>query len=139
LYPDSDAAAAKLYSKLRIVSDKFKVYRRSRMPAELNYTGDPRIGDPVVVPTGPYAIRVHPPSDAARDHPPNKGMHGYDPGTMLEMHAIFYAEGPDIHRGVRLKPFENVNLYPFVAELLGLDAPATDGNASLLEPVLLSH
>ena len=139
MYPKSDADAAKLYAKLRIVSDKFKVYRRSRVPAELNYSGDSRVGDPVVVPTGPYAIRVHGPADATRIHPPNKGAHGYDPRTMLEMHAIFYAEGPDIRRGVRLKPFENVNVYPFLAEILGLDAPATDGNASLLEPVLISH
>lgn len=139
MYPESDADAAKLYAKLRIVSDKFKVYRRSKMPAELNYMSDPRIGDPVVVPTGPYAIRVHAPTDPARNRPPNKGMHGYDPGTMPEMRAIFYAEGPDIRKGVRLKPFENVNVYPFLAEILGLDAPATDGNVSLLEPVLARH
>jgi alkaline phosphatase D len=139
MYPASDADAAKLYAKLRIQSDKFKVYRRSRMPAELNYTGDPRIGDPVVVPTGPYAIRVHAPSDAARDRPPNKGMHGYDPRIVPEMRAIFYAEGPDIRKGVRLKPFENVNVYPFLTEILALDPPPIDGNASVLEPVLTSH
>jgi alkaline phosphatase D len=109
------------------------------MPAELNYATDPRIGDPVIVPTGPYAIRIHGPADAARNRPPNKGMHGYDPRTMPEMRAIFYAEGPDIRKGVRLKPFENVNVYPFLAEILGLDAPATDGNASVLEPVLAAH
>jgi predicted AlkP superfamily pyrophosphatase or phosphodiesterase len=139
MYPDSDAEAAKLYAKLRIVSDKFKVYRRSRMPAELNYTADPRIGDPVIVPTGPYAIRIHTPADAAQNRPPNKGMHGLDPRTVPEMRAIFYAEGPDIRKGVRLKPFENVNVFPFLAEILGLDAPATDGNASVLEPVLAAH
>jgi predicted AlkP superfamily pyrophosphatase or phosphodiesterase len=139
MYSDSDAEAAKLYAKLRIVSDKFKVYRRSRMPAELNYTADPRIGDPVIVPTGPYAIRIHTPADAAQNRPPNKGMHGLDPRTVPEMRAIFYAEGPDIRKGVRLKPFENVNVFPFLAEILGLDAPATDGNASVLEPVLAAH
>ncbi len=139
MYPASDGDAAKLYAKLRIVSDKFKVYRRSRMPAELNYTADPRIGDPVVVPTGPYAIRVHGPTDPARNRPPNKGMHGYDPRTVPEMRAIFYAEGPDIRRGVRLKPFENVNVYPFLAEILQLDVPEIDGNASVLEPVLTLH
>jgi alkaline phosphatase D len=139
MYPASDADAAKLYAKLRIVSDKFKVYRRSRMPAELHYMGDPRIGDPVIVPTGPYAIRVHGPADPTRNRPPNKGMHGFDPRMMPEMRAIFYAEGPDIRKGVRLKPFENVNIYPFLAEILQLDAPAIDGNASVLEPVLISH
>jgi alkaline phosphatase D len=138
MYPDSEEAAAKLYAKLRVQSDKFKVYRRSRMPAELDYTGDPRIGDPVVVATGPYSIRVHGPADLAKSHPPNKGVHGYDPREMPEMHAIFYAEGPDIRKGTMLKPFENVNVYPFLAEILGLDAPATDGSASVLEPALVA-
>jgi alkaline phosphatase D len=151
MYPDSDAAAAKLYTKLRIQSDKFKVYRRSKMPKELDYTGEPRIGDPVVVATGPYSIRVHGPTEpvkndapkndapnnnAPNNNAPNKGVHGYDPHMMPEMHAIFYAEGPDIRKGVALKPFENVNVYPFLAEILGLDAPATDGSASVLEPAL---
>jgi predicted AlkP superfamily pyrophosphatase or phosphodiesterase len=136
MYPDSEQEAAKLYAKLRIVSNKFKVYRRDRMPAELNYTGEPRIGDPVVVPTGPYSIRVHGPADSARDHPPNKGVHGYDPGSVPEMRAIFYAEGPDIRKGTRLKSFENVNVYPFLAEILGLNAPAIDGSAAVLEPAL---
>jgi predicted AlkP superfamily pyrophosphatase or phosphodiesterase len=141
MYPDTDEAAAKIYAKLRIQSDKFKVYRRSKMPNELDYTGEPRIGDPVVVATGPYAIRVHGPADPAKSGPPNdnlpnKGVHGYDPRIVPEMRAIFYAEGPDIRKGVVLKPFENVNVYPFLAEILGLDAPATDGSASVLEPAL---
>jgi predicted AlkP superfamily pyrophosphatase or phosphodiesterase len=138
MYPDSEDAAAKLYAKLRIASDKFKVYRRSRMPAELNYTGEPRIGDPVIVPTGPYAIRAHGPDDPAKNHAPTKGVHGYDPHIVPEMRAIFYAEGPDIRKGVVLKPFENVGVYPFLAEILGLNAPATDGNASVLEPALVA-
>jgi predicted AlkP superfamily pyrophosphatase or phosphodiesterase len=137
MYPDSEQEAAKLYAKLRIVSNKFKVYRRDRMPAELDYTGEPRIGDPVVVPTGPYSIRVHGPADSVRDHPPNKGVHGYDPGSVPEMRAIFYAEGPDIRKGTRLKSFENVNVYPFLAEILGLNAPAIDGSAAVLEPALV--
>jgi alkaline phosphatase D len=137
MYPQSEEAAAKLYGKLRIASDKFKVYRRSRMPAELDYTGEPRIGDPVVVPTGPYSIRIHGPvGSSPTSRAPNKGVHGYDPRVMPEMRAIFYAEGPDIRQGVALKSFENVNVFPFLAEILGLDAPATDGSSAVLEPAL---
>jgi alkaline phosphatase D len=138
MYADSDQAAAKLYSKLRTVNGKFKVYRRSKMPPELNYRDDARIGDPVIVPTGPYSIRVHSPADAAGDRPPNKGVHGYDPNAMPQMRAIFYAEGPDIRPGIRLKQFENVNVYPWLAEILGLNAPETDGDAAVLDPALVA-
>ena len=40
---------------------------------------------------------------------------------MPEMKAIFLAAGPDIRRGVALEPFENVNVYPLIAKILGLD------------------
>ena len=136
LYPETDEAAAKIYSKLRIASDKFMVYRRNKMPAALNYGNEPRIGDPVIVATGPYAIRARAPADAEHGRPPNKGMHGYDARVVPQMRAIFYAEGPDIRRGVRLQPFENVNVFPFIAEILKLDAPVTDGNAAVLAPAL---
>jgi alkaline phosphatase D len=63
-------------------------------------------------------------------------VHGYDPAIVPEMRAIFYAEGPDIRKGARLKPFENVNVYPFLAEILGLNAPAIDGSAAVLDPAL---
>ncbi len=138
LYPETEEAAAKIYSKLRIASDKFMVYRRNKMPASLNYANEPRIGDPVIVPTGPYAIRARAPADAVHDHPPNKGMHGYDAHVVPQMRAIFYAEGPDIRAGVALQPFENVNVFPFIAEILKLDAPATDCSAAVLEPALVT-
>ena len=132
----SEADTEHAYHQLKSVSGDFKVYRRAKMPANFDYDQNPREGDPVIVPTGPFAIRAHAPEDPAKDYPPNKGSHGYDPREMPEMRAIFYAEGPDIRRGATVRPFENVNLYPFVAELLGLDAPASDGKLSVLAGVL---
>ena len=35
-----------------------------------------------------------------------------------------------------VKPFENVNIYPFIAEMLGLDAPPVDGTIDVLQPAL---
>jgi alkaline phosphatase D len=124
------------YQQLKSASGDFKVYRRAKVPADLDYDQNPREGDPVIVPTGPFSIRAHAPEDTARDFPPNKGAHGYDPHEMADMRAIFYAEGPDIRKGVTLRLFENVNVYPFIAQLLGLDAPATDGKLSVLEGAL---
>ena len=136
LYGDSEAATEHAYQQLKSASGDFKVYRRARVPANFDYDQSPREGDPVIIPTGPFAIRAHAPEDPAKDFPPNKGSHGYDPREMTEMRAIFYAEGPDIRKGATVRPFENVNVYPFIAELLGLDAPASDGKLSVLAGVL---
>ena len=67
---------------------------------------------------------------------PNIGNHGFDPHTMPEMKAIFYAEGPDIRHGVRLQTFENVNIFPLIVKILGLESPPVDGKLDPLAPIL---
>ena len=136
LYPNSEAAAEKAYQELKIKSDAFTVYRRKRVPAALHYDSNAREGDPVIVPNGPYAIRAHPP---AEDQPPEPGVHGYDPRTMKSMRALFLAVGPDIRPGSKLEPFENVNVYPLVAKILGLDAPQVDGSLNVLSNILKNN
>jgi predicted AlkP superfamily pyrophosphatase or phosphodiesterase len=136
LYPKSEAAAEKAYQELKIKSDAFTVYRRKRVPAALHYNSNAREGDPVVVPNGPYSIRAQAPAD---DRPPEAGVHGYDPRVMKSMRALFLAVGPDIRPGSKLEPFENVNVYPLVAKILGLDAPQVDGSLNVLSNILKSN
>lgn len=96
LYPKSEADAEKAYHSLLGASDKFKVYRRAQVPAYLHYNSNPREGDPVVVPTGPYSIVAHDPNSKGGNSFPSRGGHGYDPRQMPSMKAIFVAAGPDI-------------------------------------------
>jgi hypothetical protein len=70
--------------------------RRKDVPAELNYSQNPREGDPVVVATGPYAIARTGRQRTRGSKPPTVGMHGFDPRKMPEMKASFFAAGPDI-------------------------------------------
>jgi predicted AlkP superfamily pyrophosphatase or phosphodiesterase len=135
LYPKSEAAAQKAYEQLRNASDKFKVYRRRDVPPQLHYDSNARIGDPVVVLNGPYLVRAR--SGPPGEPPPTvKGMHGYDPYRMKSMRAIFYAEGPDIRHGVKLAPFQNTNIYPFISQILGLKIGSVDGDGKPLQEIL---
>jgi predicted AlkP superfamily pyrophosphatase or phosphodiesterase len=136
LYPNSEAAAEKAYQALKIKTDAFTVYRNKRVPAALHYAGNDREGDPVIVANGPYAIRAVAPAAGAADRPPDLGMHGYDPGAMKSMRALFLAVGPDIRPRSTLEPFENVNVYPLVARILGLQAPQVDGTVNILSSIL---
>ena len=72
----------------------------------------------MVVATGPYFIRI---SAAPQRVGIPAGAHGYDPNHVPEMKALFVAAGPDIRSGVTLPSFENVDVYPFIAKILGLD------------------
>jgi alkaline phosphatase D len=55
------------------------------------------------------------------------------------MRAFFLAVGPDIRPGAKLEPFENVNVYPFLARILGLDAPKVDGSLNVLSKILKTN
>jgi predicted AlkP superfamily pyrophosphatase or phosphodiesterase len=139
LYPKSEDDAQSAYLSLQGKSDKFLVYRRAQVPANLHFDSNPREGDPVVVPTGPYFITAI--ADPQRPEHPPVGAHGYDPARVPEMKAIFFAAGPDIRPGISVAPFDNVNVYPLVARILGLDITdlktgPVDGKISVLEHIL---
>ena len=136
LYAQSDTDALRVYNQLKKASSQFVVFHRKDFPAELNDRDNPRAGDPIVVPTGPFAIRAHAPPPGKTDNPPLAGNHGYDPYKMPEMKASFFAAGPDILPGHTVRPFENVNLYPWLAHMLGLQAPKSDGSLNVLAGTL---
>lgn len=96
-----------------------RAYLRKEVPARLHYRADPRIGDVVVIMEEHYQIvrRASLPKRAG-------GTHGWDP-AFPSMHGIFLVAGPSIRKGVMIPAFENVNIYPFLTEILRL-TPARD-------------
>ena len=136
LYGKTEEDRAKVYNQLKKASPLFVAYRLKDVPAGLNYNKNPREGDPVVVATGPYAIRAHGPAGGQADRGPIAGSHGYDPRKVPEMKASFFAAGPDIAAGKTVAPFENVNLYPWLAHMLGLTVPSNDGSLNILAGTL---
>ncbi len=133
LYPSSDAEAAKLYTGLKQqTGSSFLVYRRADVPAYLHFNTNPREGDPVVIASP--AVNIIATTDAYEHK--HLGGHGFDPATTPEMKAVFIAVGPDIKPGTKLPSFENVDIYPFIAHILGLTAPPSDGTLAPLRPAL---
>jgi alkaline phosphatase D len=139
LYAPTEELANQTYQKLKAADAAFMVYRRANVPAELHFNSNPREGDPIIVARGPYAIRAHEPGPDREDKAPTVGNHGFDPYMMPTMKSVFYAEGPDIRAGVKLKPFENVNVYPLLVKILGLDSPPVDGSLGVLAGVLTAQ
>ena len=132
LYPESEAETEKVYREFLAHPDpRFSVYRQKDVPEHLHYTGNPRIGDPVLVPNGPYIAHLH--AGKPRE---DLGDHGYDPTKLTAMKALFVANGPDIRGGVLLPVFPNVDVYSFIARLLDLKTPQTDGELGPLKQAL---
>lgn len=63
------------------------------------------------------------------------GSHGYDP-ALPSMRAIFLARGPAFRSGVRVPGFDNVDVYPLLTRLLGIEAAPNDSDPQTLLPVL---
>lgn len=63
------------------------------------------------------------------------GTHGYDP-TNRDMHAIFYAIGPNFKNNYIHPSFANIHLYSLIAELLNIKPVDTDGNVESVENML---
>lgn len=57
----------------------------------------------------------------------NGGAHGYD-NQSPEMAALFIAHGPGVVAGRRLENLDSVDVQPLLARLLGIAAPAGDGD-----------
>jgi predicted AlkP superfamily pyrophosphatase or phosphodiesterase len=139
VYAKSERDAAKAEQSLQGASDKFIAYRRADVPAYLHYNSNPREGDPVVVPTGPYPMTAHDPNAGGGSRMPPVGGHGYDPRQMPTMKAIFYAAGPDIRQGVTVPSFENVDVYPLITKILTLPVGPIDGDLRPLQAILVTN
>lgn len=124
LHTGGDAARARrlkfeLNRKLR----HGRAYLRAEVPARLRYSRSRRVGDVVVLMRVPYQAGP----GSRRPESPG-GAHGWDPATP-SMHGIFLAWGPRVKRGAVVPAFSNVEVYPFLAELLGLEpARPIDGH-----------
>jgi alkaline phosphatase D len=138
IYAKDEAQAEKIYEQFKAHPDpRFTVYRRAEVPSHLHYNASPREGDPVVVPNGPYALHTKPLTFSGTMDGKLRGGHGFDPRAMPEMRAIFFADGPDIKPNIQFAPFRNVDIYPFVGQLLGLTSPPVDGSIKVLVPALV--
>jgi predicted AlkP superfamily pyrophosphatase or phosphodiesterase len=103
-----------------------RAYLRAEVPERLHYRADPRIGDLVVIMDDHFTIGT-----ANRAPRRDGATHGWDP-AFPSMHAIFVASGPGISAGKSIASFENVHIYPYIAELLRLKPVKVDGSPGRL-------
>ena len=122
------------YQALKKEATAYDVYLRENIPAHLhrNKTDDwhNRIGDILLLPHYPNLFNIY-------NHKLDKGQHGYDPATVKDVHAIFYAWGPAFKTHTQIPAFPNVDIYPLVTRILGLTVTdPIDGTRELADEAL---
>ncbi|HUQ49967.1 MAG TPA: ectonucleotide pyrophosphatase/phosphodiesterase [Terriglobales bacterium] len=123
-----------LYAKLQKLPHA-KVYRKAEIPAGLHYGQGPRIM-PIIAIAEPGWTFYSTQKRMLERKGEEKGAHGYNP-AVRDMHAIFIAHGPNFTAGKTVAPFENVNVYPVMAKILGLQPAKNDGSVKPLEKVMV--
>lgn len=106
-------------------------WRKSQIPERFHYGRHPRVASLFCLAEPGWTI-----VPTARTAAPHGGNHGYDNDTP-DMAALFIANGPAFRAGVRLAPFDNVDINPLLRRLLGLPQSSTiDGSVASLSPAL---
>jgi alkaline phosphatase D len=138
LYLTNKSKVDSLFRILKKNSGKYSVFRHEDFPIHWHYK-TPRAGDLLITAApGYYIIGAQRKSFLAELKPGNTiGVHGYDPATTKNMQGIFYAMGPNIKAQTTIPAFENIHIYPLIAEILGLPIPPIDGKLQVLKPILV--
>lgn len=131
----NEAEVKQVYRELKKNKTRdYQVYLTEKFPKKLHYrTSDDRfgrIGQILLVPNAPKIFL----ESGSKKTP---GKHGYNPFKVPEMRATFAASGPAFKEGRKIGKFRNVNLYPMVAEILGLKvSQSIDGSSKTAKKVL---
>lgn len=89
-----------------------------------------RLGDLILEPHLPKVFNIN-------NHRITPGKHGFD-NHLPDMRASFMAWGPAFKQGLHIAGFENIHVYPLIANLLGLayDEQQIDGKWEVLKGIL---
>ncbi|MGZ5287243.1 MAG: alkaline phosphatase family protein, partial [Flavisolibacter sp.] len=135
VYVKSPSDIPALYQELAGVAKDYRVILKKDMPARLHYGAKDdvynRIGDILLIPLKGFTF-------IARGRKPKAGAHGYDPFLVPEMQSVFFAWGPAFKKGKRISAIKNVDVFPVVASILGLEYQhKIDGNKKLMRKILI--
>jgi len=111
-----------------------RAYLRQEVPERHHFRDSPRAGDVVVIMEEGWVIATSILNRATLQR--EWGEHGWDP-DLPSMKAIFLIAGPGIPGGATIPEVENIDVYPLMAELLGLTpAAAIDGHPGRIRALL---
>ena len=119
-------------------AEHISVYLKNEIPDRYHFKNHHRIKDALIVADEGWYIQNQAisSSSTAGEYMPTGGPHGYD-NQLKSMHALFIAQGPAFKNDTVTEPFENVNIYPMIAHILGINpSKKIDGNLNNIKHLL---
>lgn len=109
-----------VYNKLKNCSSHLNVYLKEDIPARFHYQHNSRIQPVVLVADEGWTIVLNKSSTRLGDH-------GYD-NSLPSMHPFLAAHGPAFHKGYKYNTINNVDIYPMMCHILGLEPHPNNGS-----------
>ncbi|RXJ50062.1 alkaline phosphatase family protein [Gelidibacter gilvus] len=139
IHPNDGIEADVVFQYLKEKEKHFKVYKTQETPG-FEYTPKNKDwGDIQLIPDSDHYFSNE--KNIAllnQNNIKTIGVHGFD-STNKDMHGIFYASGPAFKSGYEIPSFQNIDIYPLICDILGLEIPdSVDGKLSTLKGVLKS-
>ncbi|SBV35662.1 Type I phosphodiesterase/nucleotide pyrophosphatase family protein [uncultured Stenotrophomonas sp.] len=119
--PGGEAAARQLMGR----HAHMECMPRERIPARFEYGRHRRV--PAYICIGEPGWQITTRTEMQRKGHRLRGEHGYD-NLLPDMRSPFIAHGPAFRQGVVIPPIDNVDVYPLLARVLGIEPGANDGN-----------
>ena len=131
------AAAERIRDQVNARLKNGRAYLRGEIPERYRYSADPRVGDVLIVMDESWTVSTSAVSKLRVGQ--SWGQHGWDP-ALQSMRAIFLISGPGIREDVSIPEIDNVDVYPLLAELLGLRAAdGIDGRPGHIRRLVMSE
>lgn len=135
-YSDDSVAIEKAYQDLKRLKGPFQVYKGNNLPPHWQLSDEDRRGDIVVIgDPGVYiGFQSFSPTGVGTS---NKATHGWDARETKDLDGLFIASGSLFKKGLKIRAFDNVHVYPLVLHILGLNSEEPhDGDLRQLKPIL---
>uniref|UniRef100_A0A286XRP7 Ectonucleotide pyrophosphatase/phosphodiesterase 2 n=1 Tax=Cavia porcellus TaxID=10141 RepID=A0A286XRP7_CAVPO len=118
----------------------FKPYLKQHLPKRLHYANNRRIEDVHLLVDRRWHVASRKPMDSSKK-PTGKcfyqGDHGFD-NKVSSMQTVFVGYGPSFKYKTKVPPFENIELYNVMCDLLGLKPAPNNGTHGSLNHLLRS-
>lgn len=136
-YSENTADIEKAYEDIKKIPGPFHVYKANEYLPRWGLDDADRKGDLIVVGDPGVYIGF---SDgfSGTVGSSNKATHGWDTEATTDLNGLFIASGSKFKKGMRIKAFDNVHVYPMVQQILELkNQDKIDGRIEVLKPILV--
>jgi alkaline phosphatase D len=120
-----------LFNQLNKI-EHLQAWKHGEAPAHLHHSTNIRTHDMTILAENGWSIYW------SWSKNKSNGTHGYDVRNK-DVHAIFYAIGPDFKKGYLKPSFQNIHVYSLLAHLLQLKPAPTDGHLDSIIDVTVNH